>query len=263
MQHIDTHKLLETAIEAARAAGQHAMEHRHRRTEADARSAHDVKLALDRECQAQAAAAIHAVFPEHAILGEESSHENESATYRWIVDPIDGTVNFSHGWPIWCTSVAVEKEGQTMAGVIYAPELEELYTATSEQPAELNGSPIRVSTINCLQEALILTDTNKEAMDFDAGAALYGKFLHCAQKARITGSAALDICRVARGQAEAYTALGIYPWDTAAAALILEQAGGRFEVIEKLGGHRFRAISSNGAVHDAVRDVFMSVLPRP
>ena len=254
-------ELCATTVEAARRAGDHAMAHRHRRAEADAQAAHDIKLALDRECQEVAARVIHAAYPDHAILGEESSHDRPAAEYRWIVDPIDGTVNFSHGWSIWCTSVAVERDGETLAGAIYAPAMNELYTAAIGEPAKLNGEIIRVSEIDRLQEALVLTDTNKEPMDFDAGAALYGKFLHCAKKARVTGSAAIDICRVAQGHAEAYTALGIYPWDTAAAALILQQAGGRFEVVEELQGHRFRAICSNGALHDAVRDVFMSVLP--
>ena len=253
-------ELCTMAVEAARQAGDHAMAHRQRRTEADARAAHDIKLALDRECQDIAARVLHGAYPEHAILGEESSHERPASPFCWIVDPIDGTVNFSHGWSIWCTSVAVEREGKTVAGAIYAPALDELYTAAIGQPARLNGEIIRVSEIDRLEEALVLTDTNKESMDFDAGAALYGKFLHSAQKARVTGSAAIDICRVAQGHAEAYTALGIYPWDTAAAALILEQAGGRFEVVEQLQGHRFRAICTNGALHDAVREVFISVL---
>lgn len=254
------HALLEMAVQAARYAGDHAMTHRQRRTEADTRSAHDVKLALDRECQIKAAEIIHAAYPDHEILGEEASHGRDGAEFRWIVDPIDGTVNFSHGWTIWCTSVAVEQAGKTLAGAIYAPALGELYTASAGSTAELNGSPIRVSAIDRLQESLILTDTNKEPMDFDSGAELYRKFLYGAQKARITGSAALDICRVAQGHAEAYTALGIYPWDTAAAALILERAGGQSEVIEQLEGHRFRAIYTNGAVHHEVRKVFTSVL---
>lgn len=253
--------MLACARAAAAAAGQHALAHRHRRMEADARPGHDVKLALDRECQAKAAEVILQHYPDHAILGEESSHERAGEVPRWIVDPIDGTVNFSHGWSIWCTAVAVEVAGQTQVGVVYAPALNEWYTAVLGGPARLNGEPLRVSDIRTMSEALLLTDTNKEPYDFPAGTALYGRFLHAAQKTRVTGSAALDICRVARGHAEGYTALGIYPWDTAAAALILTCAGGRFEVIEQLAGHRFRAVCSNGYLHEEIRRIFLDTIP--
>ena len=260
MDTLPTNDLLACAVAAARAAGDHVASQAHRRTEVHARTPHDVKLALDSEAQTRASDVIHAQYPDHAILGEEESHERDPTQPRWIVDPIDGTVNFSHGAPFWCVSVAVEHQGRTRAGTIYAPELQELYTATCEQRAELNGKPIAVSTVDTLADALMLTDTNKEPFDFPAGARLYGKLLHRAQKVRVMGAAALDICRVALGTAEGYTALGIYPWDTAAAALILEQAGGRFEVIETLGNQRFRAICSNGRVHEELKTVFLETL---
>lgn len=260
MPTIPIHDLLDIAVAAARAAGDHTRASAHRRTEVDARHAHDVKLALDIEAQTRASDVIHGRFPTHPILGEEESHALDPTQPRWIVDPIDGTVNFSHGLPFWCVSVAVEHEGRTLAGVVYAPELNELYTATADHPALMNGQPLSVSAIDQLDRALIMTDTNKEAYDFPASAALFGKLLHRAQKVRVMGAAALDMCRVARGMAEGYTALGIYPWDTAAAALILERAGGRFEVIETLGNERFRAVCSNGRVHNALKAVFMETL---
>lgn len=260
MPSYDTTELLTCAVTAAQYAGDYALAENARRMETDHRRPHDVKLALDRECQLRAAEIIHRQFPSHPILGEEISHDRDDSQPRWIVDPIDGTVNFSHGWSIWCTSVAVEHEGTTLAGAIYAPALDELYTATATAAAQLNGCDLAVSTIPTLSEALVLTDTNKETYDFDAGAELYGALLHRAQKVRVTGSAALDICRVARGHAEGYTALGIYPWDTAAAALILERAGGRFEVIEELGEQRFRALCSNGPVHEELKAVLMAIL---
>lgn len=255
-----TEELLECALAAARAAGDHARTHTARRTEVDTRTAHDVKLNLDWEAQEKAAEVIHASYPTHPILGEERSHDRDPSQPRWIVDPIDGTVNFSHGWPLWCSSVAVEHQGRTLAGAIYAPDIGATYTATADQPARLNGEVITVSSVDHLAEALIMTDTNKEPCDFAAGTALYGKILYRAQKARVMGSAALDICRVACGQGEGYTALGIYPWDTAAAALILERAGGRFEVIEELGDLRFRVVCSNGRVHAELKALFMETL---
>ncbi len=255
-----TTDLLACAVSAAQTAATHAWTQRHRRMETQSSAAHDIKLVLDQECQIKAAEVIHAAFPDHSILGEESSHDRDESQPRWIVDPIDGTVNFAHGWPLWCTSVAVEHQGRTLAGAIQAPALDECYTATCDQPARLNGEPIAVSTIDQLADALIMTDTNKEPGDFDAGTQLYNRFLHQAQKARVMGSAALDICRVARGHGEGYTALGIYPWDTAAAALILEQAGGKFEIIEKLDDLRFRAVASNGHLHAAIRQIFVETV---
>lgn len=252
--------LLDCAVAAARTAANHAYTQRHRRMETQTVAAHDIKLVLDQECQVKAAEVIHAAFPDHSILGEESSHERDVDQPRWIVDPIDGTVNFAHGWPLWCTSVAVEYQGKTLAGAIEAPALGDHYTATHDQPAQRNGEPIAVSSVTRLANALIMTDTNKEPGDFDAGTDLYNRFLHQAQKARVMGSAALDICRVACGQGEGYAALGIYPWDTAAAALILEQAGGIFEIIEQLGGLRFRAVASNGHLHAAIKEIFMATL---
>jgi len=250
------HELLECAIAAAKAAGQHARDQQHRRRETHARAAHDVKLALDMESQQRAADVIHQRFPDHSILGEEESHDRDSARPLWIVDPIDGTVNFSHGLPLWCSSVAVEHEGRTLAGAIYVPMFDELYIAGAEHPAQMNGQNLQVSDIATLADSLIMTDTNKESYDFEAGAMLYQKYLFRAQKARVMGSAAYDICRVASGMAEGYTELGIYPWDTAAAALILEKAGGTFDVIERLPNLRFRVVCSNGRIHDELKALF-------
>jgi len=252
--------LLTCAVDAAKAAGEHARDQQHRRRETHAREAHDVKLALDLESQQRAASVIHRCFPEHSILGEEESHDRDASRPLWIVDPIDGTVNFSHGLPLWCSSVAVEYQGQTLAGAIYAPMFDELYVAAEKHPAQMNGRDLHVSDIATLAESLVLTDTNKEPHDFPAGAALYEKCLFHAQKARVMGTAAYDLCRIASGMAEGYTALGIYPWDAAAAALMVEKAGGRFEVIERLPSRRFRAVCSNGLIHDELKALFLETV---
>lgn len=252
-------QLLNVAVEAAKIAGQHALNQAHRRAEAHSTADHDIKLALDVELQTIAADVIHGHFPDHDILGEEESRARPGS-YRWIVDPIDGTVNFAHGFDLWCVSIGVEWNGKTQTGAVFAPARDELFTATLDGPALLNGKVIRVSDIESLAAAMVQTDTNKEAYDFPAGAALYGTLLHQAQKVRVMGSAALDICRVAQGHAEGYAALGIYPWDTAAAALILERAGGRFEIIEHLPNQRFRVVCSNGKIHEAFKGVILDTL---
>src|ERR1700690_2741130 len=140
--------LLACAVGAARAAGLHALQNEGRRGEVAQSLAHDVKLNLDTECQVKAEQVIRLAYPEHAILGEEGGAEGDAATPLWIIDPIDGTVNFSHGLSYWCSSIAVQIGGKMVAGAVYAPVLNELFTASSEQTACCNDEPISVSPIS-------------------------------------------------------------------------------------------------------------------
>ena len=126
---IEPKKLLLTAQQAVSQAAAHANANLHRREESLSIDAHDIKLALDVECQALIETCIHESFPEHAILGEEGATPKLDMPYEWIIDPIDGTVNFSHGFPHWCSSVAVQYKGKTVAGAVYAPETDELFSA--------------------------------------------------------------------------------------------------------------------------------------
>lgn len=159
-------ELLPCAMEAAMAAGQHARRNWRRRTEAISLSPHDVKLKLDIECQERATATIRRRFPKHAVLGEETPSAGPSghaSRWLWIIDPIDGTVNFSHGLPLWCCSVAVRRAGATIAGAVYAPLLGELYAAGPDSPATLNGVRIKVSDVSSVERALVLTGLDKKA----------------------------------------------------------------------------------------------------
>lgn len=237
---------------AARAAGQHALNNFDRRHEVFQRLAHDVKLQLDLECQAQAAEAIRREFPEHQFLGEEGGQYTDSADALWIVDPIDGTVNFSHGLPLWCSSVAVRHAGQMVAGAVFAPMLNQLYTATAAGPALCNGQPLRVSTTSRMDEAIVLTGIFK---DQPLSLKLFAALTRTAQKVRIYGSAALDLCLLASGQAEGYFESKIYLWDIAAAGLIAERAGARVEVLERHDALACRLLASNGLIHEALKSV--------
>lgn len=245
-------ELLDCAISAAKAAGAHAAGNIDRRKETEAVFAHDVKLRLDLECQQVAETTISNRFPAHAILGEESkTPPPASHNYLWVVDPIDGTVNFTHGIRHWCCSVAVMQESRTVAGAVYAPLLDELYTATDKSRATLNGNEIRVSETAMLGDALVLTGISKSV---DAGLEQFGFFREIAlnsRKTRIMGSAALDLCRVAAGAADAYYESTIYLWDIAAAGLIVERAGGRTKTAEAPPEpNRLRFLASNGRLHD-------------
>ncbi len=168
---MDTDLLLQCAIDTARNAGAHALKNSSRRDETIQVTQHDVKLKLDVECQEIAEACIRRVFPDHNILGEESDRtENKGqrtedrgsgSDYLWIVDPIDGTVNFSHGLPIWCTSVALQYQGKTVAAAVYAPALNELYSTSTDQPASMNGQPIHVSSISSVAQSMIFTGIDR------------------------------------------------------------------------------------------------------
>ncbi len=253
--------LLACAVAAARAAGNHALANIHRRNAIAQKFDHDVKLLLDLECQKKAEEVIRNAYPEHLILGEEGGSFDEKADKLWIIDPIDGTVNFMHGLPLWCSSVAVRAGGEVVSGAVYLPTMKECYTATLEGPALCNGAPIGVSKTDRLGDAIVLTGLSKNVGEnlhtFDVLKAVSLKV----QKARIMGAAAVDICYVASGRADAYIEAGIYLWDIAAAGLIARRAGARTEVVEKLSDVRFRYLCTNGKIHDALREVVVSVLP--
>ena len=266
----DVNTLLEVAIDAARAGGQHALRNRARSGEVHQSLPYDVKLQLDLECQARVGDIIRERFPKHAILGEEdasavaalSGHggphsETAAGMPQWIVDPIDGTVNFFHGLPFWCCSVAVQIAGRSVAGVVYAPEIDEIYTATAEGDALLNGARIHVSSTAPLSAAMLLTGLSRKDGPDAAHPDLIERLARATQKIRVLGSAALDMCRVARGHAESYWEPAIYIWDMAAAGLIVERAGGTTEILAR-DGHRVNFMATNGHVHAALRDLLPS-----
>ena len=257
--------LLDCAVRAAQAAGRHALRNVARRTEALQGFAHDVKLKLDAECQAIAERGIRSTYPDHDILGEETAEFAATSTDldrpQWVIDPIDGTVNFSHGLPFWCCSIAVRLRGRPLAAAVYAPVIRELYTATARTPARCNGTPIRVSGTRTLRGAIIMTGLDKNVDPALPPFEIFRTISTRVQKARVMGSAALDMCWVAAGRADGYFESGIYAWDIAAAQLITRQAGGRADVLSSQGGHRLSFIASNGRIHRALKKLVTTVLP--
>ena len=257
----DLRALQDGAIAAARAAGQHALANVHRRGEALSRAHHDVKLALDVECQARASDVIRAAFPGHAILGEEDADtgprpgagDEAPGAYLWVIDPIDGTVNFSHGLRFWCCSVAVQHRGETVAGSVYAPAMEELYSARRRGGAWRNGEPIKVSTVADPAAAVVMTGLDKDPRGGIPPLTYFSRIASACQRPRVVGCAALDLCQVACGRADAYFESGIYIWDVAAAGLMVEEAGGKAEKLASLGGHRLQFLATNGRIHEELR----------
>ena len=255
------------AVEAARAGGIHAQSNASRRGEILHTYAHDVKLALDVECQAKIESVIRSHCPDHAILGEESEtlangRTSQDATpaaghgdgYEWIVDPIDGTVNFSHGFPIWCCSVAVRRGEDILAGAVYAPDLDALYTATVDQPSARNGVAIHVSTRDLMSDCIVMTGMDKNLVPGVAPLTYFTNIAQACRKARIAGSAAVDLCWVAEGIADGYFEGSIYLWDIAAAGLIVQQAGGAGEILAlRNEPHHMSYVASNGRIHEKLK----------
>ncbi len=222
-------------------------------------AAHDVKLKLDLECQELIWALVRKHFPTHAILAEESADKGQPADdphhspYTWIIDPIDGTVNFTHGLPWWCCSVAVNYLGKMVAAAVYAPATDELFTAARDIPSCCNGQPITVSAVKTLKESMVLTGLDQKFTEKGQRLSRFLAISENVQKARVIGAAALDMCRVAAGQSDGYFEGGIYTWDVAAAGLIVELAGGRVEILAEPSPHRLIFMATNGHIHDELK----------
>ena len=236
MKDISLTHLLDVAICAAEAAGKHAHGNKDRRKESSETFDHDIKLVLDVECQAIAEKVIASEFPNHGILGEENAAPSRSSAYEWIIDPIDGTMNFSHGMEYWCSSVAVRHHDKIVAGCVFAPDFDAYYTAHIEEEAKLNGSPIRVSDTRHLQDAMVYTGLSKEMEEAtEPHLDMFRMLALNTKKVRINGAAALDLCRVADGTCDGFFETGIYLWDYAAAGLIAEQAGAALALYPRKG----------------------------
>ncbi len=255
MKEISLTHLLDVAICATEAAGKHALQHKNRRTEVTKSFTHDVKLVLDEECQREAEGVIYSEFPDHSILGEENVTENEDQSYEWIIDPIDGTLNYTHGFPYWCCSVAVRLNQKIIAGCVYAPEFGDYYTAHIEEPAKRNGELISVSETRHLQDALVFTGLSK---DFEIKRRSHFEMFRMlamnTQKLRINGAAALDICHVADGVSDGFVEAGIHIWDYAAAGLIAEQAGASLSLFPQKDG-TYNVLCSNAHLIDGLRAI--------
>lgn len=252
--------LLAIATFAARRAGEYVLANLHRRTDANAVHRLDVKHKLDVEAQEVATGIIRQAFPDHVIFGEESETGIPSADgYVWIIDPIDGTVNFFHGMHWWCSSVAVRHNGKALAGAVFLPQVNELFQATADGPALCNGMPIRVSGTASPELAAFATGMGKWRSE-ELAYRLLRAISDFAQRPRMFGSAAADMCMVAAGRMDGFFESGIHVWDMAAAGLIVERAGGTAEVLRAFPDGCLAVLATNGKLHAASRDVLLPIL---
>lgn len=240
---------LTTAEEAARAVGGLLKANAGHQLNVDAMEAYDIKLELDRRAQALIESFILEKYPTHAIFGEEGIRGDQSSEFQWIIDPIDGTVNYFYGIPHYCISIALRQAGKMIIGLIYDPSRNELWTATIDGPALLNGQPIRVSSRTQLSDCTVSIGFSKSASAIDKGMKLFERMVRSAKKCRMQGSAALDLVYVASARLDAYIESQISLWDFAAGMLILERAGGKMEMTELPDNPgKFAVIASSGHV---------------
>ena len=243
--------MLETAIEAADEAGKLLRKNFGAPLTVDEMTHHDIKLAIDKQAQQVITKVILADYPDHCILGEEGATANPNADVRWVVDPLDGTVNYFYGIPHYAVSVAAQQrvgadQWETVAGVVLAPEVDELFASEKGEPAVLHGRPIRVSERAELSEAILAIGFFKSAETINRSLEDFKQLVGRVRKVRIMGAAALDAAYVACGRFDAYVEYGIKLWDIAAGQLILENAGGRTEVKSRGDPHSFDVRMWNG-----------------
>lgn len=223
--------ILTTARDAALAAGGMIRGHFERELNVDSAEAHDIKLELDRRSQALIESLILSAFPDHAIYGEEGVRGDQNAADQWIIDPIDGTVNFFYGIPHFAVSIAHRRDGVITAGVIYQPMTGELWEASrATGRVTLNERPVRVSSRGKLGDAIVSVGVSKTESSIERGLPVLGTMMRSARKTRMMGSAALDIAFVACGRLDAYIESQISLWDIAAGMLMVELAGGKVDL---------------------------------
>lgn len=248
---------LRVAVRSVMAAGDHALAECGKKQQIEVRTAHDVKLELDSACQTLVEDVILDTYPDHAVMGEEGGELDGSAEVQWVIDPLDGTVNYFHQMPHWCSSVALMEQGHVVLGVVYAPMTGECFTATVDGPACLNGDVIRVSSTNRLSDACMLTGLSAMLEDPEDRMGRLRAILGKTSKIRVLGASALDHCYVAAGRADGLFEYSLHLWDMAAGGLILERAGGKFERVHVQDDLVSGSLCSNGLLHDGLRELFV------
>ncbi|MBI1312646.1 inositol monophosphatase [bacterium] len=254
---------LETAVSAARTAGDVLLEWSAKFTVSE-KSRKNLVTEADVASQQAIFNAIHGQFPDHSFLGEEDlAVENASSDYRWIIDPLDGTANYVHRFPYYGVSIALEHRGELIVGVIFDPNRDEMFTATRGGGGFLNGQPIATSEVDSLYEAMCVASLPVGATGDEVQIRQFLHALPQVQSVQRTGSAALNLCYVACGRIDAYWSGTLKPWDQAAGALIVTEAGGQ---VSKMNNATFEVdrpdlLATNGrAIHARLSAVLSEVV---
>jgi myo-inositol-1(or 4)-monophosphatase len=257
--------MLNFAIQTARDAGRILSERFGRVLQVSNKGDIDLVTEADLAAERFITERIKSHYPRHAILAEEADasgvvHEGRSE-WKWIIDPLDGTTNYAHGYPCFCVSVALERDGVVELGVIYDPTRDETFAAERGEGATLNGRRIRVSEIDDLNQAMLCTGFPYNVREMGDFARHFYNFIMQAQAVRRDGSAALDLAYVACGRFDGFWEEGLRPWDVAAGVLLVEEAGGRVSYYDGSAFNIYTPpiLASNGIIHEAM----MRVLQKP
>ena len=240
---------LDAAENAARAAGELLRKNFHRSQHVNAVEAHDIKLAIDVQTQELISTALLKQFPEHALYGEEGIAGDQSSKHQWVVDPLDGTVNYFYRIPHFCVSIALRLKDEIIIGVIYDPMREEMWSVQKGEKPRLNGQHFRVSDRTSLAEAVISVGLAKTDHSIDSNLPMLEAMIHRVRKCRVLGSAALDMAYVACGRFDAYIERGISLWDIAAGWILVETAGGMVDLRPRKDmKEKYSIVASNGVI---------------
>ncbi len=225
----DLNQIYSVCLEVTRAAGKILKDSYGKVKTIDFKGSIDIVTDVDKKVEDEIIKIIKSHFPEHTILAEESGLSDKHSKVKWIIDPLDGTTNFSHGYKCFSVSVAVEVEGEVVVGAVFDPMADELFSAQKDKGSFLNGEKINVSEIEILKHSLLCTGFyyNVEGKNFAENIEMFKAFSKRAQAVRRDGSAALDLCYVACGRFEAFWEMDLKAWDIAAGSLIVKEAGGK------------------------------------
>ncbi len=249
----------------AREAGALLMRHFDQHLKIEYKGEADLVTAADRASEKLIRERIRQSWPSHDVLGEEQGLSDSGSEYRWYVDPLDGTTNFAHGFPVFCVSMAIERRlpdsAQRIAAVIYDPTRNELFSAEQGKGARLNDEPIHVSKTTTLKESMLGTGFPSHKRHKNPNIFFYHQLTLRSHGIRRAGSAALDLCSVAAGRFDGFWEFNLNPWDTAAGVLIIEEAGGR---VTRFDGSPFElnskeTLASNGIIHDELLREFADI----
>src|SRR6202789_852862 len=260
-------EFLPTAESIAREAGALLRDFYHRGGRTEYKGDVDLVTEADRASEALIGKRLRAAFPTHGIYGEEGTREALESEFRWYVDPLDGTTNFAHGFPVFCVvlgcerrapGLAPDQDGTMVAGVIYDPLRDEMFSAALGSGATLNGEPIHVSRTNTLDESLIATGFPSKKRHHSPNVHFYQEFTLRSHGVRRAGSAAIDMAYVACGRLEPFWEFQLNPWDTSAGYVLIEEAGGR---VTHFDGSKFtldsrEVLASNSLIHAAMEHLF-------
>ena len=246
----------------AREAGTLIMGHFARRVTIEYKGEVDLVTIADRSSEELIVSRLRARWPEHGIVAEEGTRTGAGAEYRWFVDPLDGTTNFAHGFPVFCISIALARQdGQLEVGVLYDPTRDEMFAAERGSGATLNGKPMRVSRVPRVAESLLGTGFPSHKRHKNPNIHFYHQLTLRSHGLRRAGSAALDLACVASGRYDGFWEFNLNPWDTAAGVLLVQEAGGQ---VTRFDGAPFRldsreVLASNGLIHAELIENFAEI----